>query len=296
MDFNFSEIQFHWRKTAADFVRSCAPLPADDASGAYWLERAVADSWDAGVFDCAVALESNCAGYFFMSEQVRRSFSEALRAMPAPVGAVLIWPDANSNGSPARGTTVTLADSQLRIDEVISLAQPDTTHCLGWAPSADSKAGGAISFLASGNSVAQSIEPANVDGFRTLPVNRLSGLLYSDGPNTRIHRSEALAFAQLLASAGAERALLFAAAGIGLAQVALDYALDYSRSRMSFHKPLCQHQAVALRLAGSAPLEKLVRDMRAFDHLEGTGDIHRLMITRSMLRNSPPNREGDLAR
>ena len=49
-------------------------------------------------------------------------------------------------------------------------------------------------------------------------------------------------------------------------------------------------------MAGDAPLEKLTRDMKAFDHLEGTGDIHRLMVTRSMLRNSPPNREGDFNR
>jgi alkylation response protein AidB-like acyl-CoA dehydrogenase len=283
MDFNFSEIQLHWRKAAADFVVSCSPPPADGASGAHWLERAVADSRRTGVFDCALALESGDTGFdllaiclvveelarldtgfcvaflnrslcyraasFFMSQQVRRSFAEALRTMPAPVGAVLIWPDANSNDSPSSGTTVTLADSQLRIDEVISLAQPDTTFCLGWAPSADSKADGAIGFLASGNSVAPSIEPASVDGFRTLPVNRITGLLYNDGPNTRIHCSEALDFAQLLASAGAERALLFAATEIGLAQVALDYALDYSRTRIAFDKPLCQHQAVALRLA-----------------------------------------------
>ncbi len=53
MDFNFTEIQLHWRKAAADFVRSCAPLQADGASGAYWLERAVADSRRVGVFDCA---------------------------------------------------------------------------------------------------------------------------------------------------------------------------------------------------------------------------------------------------
>ena len=133
--------------------------------------------------------------------------------------------------------------------QVISLAQPDTTICLGWAPDPDSKAGGAIGFLASANSLAHWIEPASVDGFRTLPVNRVTGLLYNDESNMRIHRSEALDFARLLATAGAERALLFAAAGIGLAQAALDYALDYSRGRMSCDKPLCQHQAVALRLA-----------------------------------------------
>jgi alkylation response protein AidB-like acyl-CoA dehydrogenase len=266
-----------------DFVRSCARQPADDSSEGSWLKRAVADSRDAGLFDCALVLESGgtrfdllalclvteelvrldtgfCMAFLnrslcyrasslFMSEPVRRSFSAALRDMPAPVGAALIWPDGNSADCPATGTTVTLEGSQLRIDEIISLAQPDTTLCLGWAPNPDSKAGGAIAFLASGNSLAHSIEPASVDGFRNLPLNRVTGLLYSDGWNSQIDRLEARDFAQLLATAEAERALLFAAAGIGLAQAALDYALDYSRGRMSFDKPLCQHQAVALRLA-----------------------------------------------
>ncbi len=58
----------------------------------------------------------------------------------------------------------------------------------------------------------------------------------------------------------------------------------------------CLDLAGRAAMAGAAPLEKLVRDMKAFDHLEGTGDIHRLMITRSMLRNSPMNREGDFIR
>ena len=43
-----------------------------------------------------------------------------------------------------------------------------------------------------------------------------------------------------------------AARGIGLAQAALDQALAYSQVRKTFGKPICQHQAIQLKLADMA--------------------------------------------
>ncbi len=43
-----------------------------------------------------------------------------------------------------------------------------------------------------------------------------------------------------------------AARGVGLAQAALDQALAYSRVRKTFGKPICQHQAIQLKLADMA--------------------------------------------
>jgi alkylation response protein AidB-like acyl-CoA dehydrogenase len=43
-----------------------------------------------------------------------------------------------------------------------------------------------------------------------------------------------------------------AARGVGLAQAALDAALAYSQIRKTFGKPICQHQAIALKLADMA--------------------------------------------
>src|SRR5260370_7820274 len=43
-----------------------------------------------------------------------------------------------------------------------------------------------------------------------------------------------------------------AARGVGLAQAALDQALAYSQVRKTFGKPICQHQAVQLKLADMA--------------------------------------------
>jgi acyl-CoA dehydrogenase len=51
--------------------------------------------------------------------------------------------------------------------------------------------------------------------------------------------------------------------------------------------------ATTMEIAGAAALhshslfEKFQRDAKAFDLLEGTGDIHRLMLSRALLRNSP---------
>jgi alkylation response protein AidB-like acyl-CoA dehydrogenase len=56
---------------------------------------------------------------------------------------------------------------------------------------------------------------------------------------------------------GAEAAVAFAATaaaavGVGLAQAAFEAALRYSQQRTTFGKPLCQHQAVQLKLADMA--------------------------------------------
>jgi alkylation response protein AidB-like acyl-CoA dehydrogenase len=43
--------------------------------------------------------------------------------------------------------------------------------------------------------------------------------------------------------------LLVSAVILGIARASLAYILDYSRRRTTFGKPICQHQAVSLRLA-----------------------------------------------
>jgi hypothetical protein len=59
---------------------------------------------------------------------------------------------------------------------------------------------------------------------------------------------------QIVRMIEAERDVLLLAIGIAMLRAALDYVLEYTQQRRSFGKPICQHQAVMLRLAdiGSA--------------------------------------------
>jgi alkylation response protein AidB-like acyl-CoA dehydrogenase len=50
-----------------------------------------------------------------------------------------------------------------------------------------------------------------------------------------------------------------AARGVGLAQAALDQALAYSQARKTFGKPICQHQAIQLKLADMATKVRAAR-------------------------------------
>src|SRR6516162_11761728 len=50
-----------------------------------------------------------------------------------------------------------------------------------------------------------------------------------------------------------------AARGVGLAQAALDQALAYSQVRKTFGKPICQHQAIQLKLADMATQVRAAR-------------------------------------
>lgn len=49
-----------------------------------------------------------------------------------------------------------------------------------------------------------------------------------------------------------EMGICLAACFIGLARASMDYALDYAKNRKSMGRPICEHQAVALKLAEMA--------------------------------------------
>lgn len=61
-----------------------------------------------------------------------------------------------------------------------------------------------------------------------------------------------------------------AARGVGVAQAALDEAVRYSQQRKSFGKPICQHQAIQLKLADMATRTQAARLLveRAADALD----------------------------
>jgi len=64
-----------------------------------------------------------------------------------------------------------------------------------------------------------------------------------------------------------------AARGVGIAQAALDAAIAYSQLRKSFGKPICQHQAIQLKLADMATQVRAARLLvadaaRAYDRGE----------------------------
>jgi acyl-CoA dehydrogenase len=139
-----------------------------------------------------------------------------------------------------------------------------------------------------------------------------------------------------------ESRIHLAASAVGIARAALEYAVEYARTREAFGKPIAAHQAVGFRLADMAtrvdaarllthraarstdagrhvpaeaamaklfasetatyvtwaalqtlggwgysreyPVEKWVRDARLEELEEGTSDIQRLIISRSLTR------------
>jgi alkylation response protein AidB-like acyl-CoA dehydrogenase len=74
------------------------------------------------------------------------------------------------------------------------------------------------------------------------------GRLVVDAVRPRLMLEEREAADQVVAAA----CVLAAASAVGLAQAAFEAALRYSQQRTTFGKPLCQHQAVQLKLADMA--------------------------------------------
>ncbi len=79
-------------------------------------------------------------------------------------------------------------------------------------------------------------------------------LVFEDFPVPADHLvggEEGRGFSQIMTSLELGR-INAAACGVGISQAALDAALSYAQERTSFGKPICEHQAVQLRLADMA--------------------------------------------
>jgi len=85
-----------------------------------------------------------------------------------------------------------------------------------------------------------------------------------------------------------------AARGVGLAQAALDEAVRYSQQRKTFGKPICEHQAIQLKLADMATRTQAARLLvetaaRAYDRGERCdmeAGMAKLFATETALENS----------
>lgn len=75
-----------------------------------------------------------------------------------------------------------------------------------------------------------------------------------------------------------------AAQAVGIAQAAFEAAFAYARERITFSKPIIEHQAVGFRLAAMA-VEQLYRDARVTRIYEGTNDIQHLVILRELTKS-----------
>ena len=69
-----------------------------------------------------------------------------------------------------------------------------------------------------------------------------------------IGETEGQGFKQIMAGLELGR-INVAARGVGVAQAALDEAVRYSQQRYTFGKPICQHQAIQLKLADIVPVD-----------------------------------------
>jgi alkylation response protein AidB-like acyl-CoA dehydrogenase len=76
------------------------------------------------------------------------------------------------------------------------------------------------------------------ENFRVPAVNLVGG-------------AEGQGFKQVMTALEAGR-IMIAASGVGVAQAAFEAALRYSQQRSAFGKPICQHQAIQLKLADMA--------------------------------------------
>jgi acyl-CoA dehydrogenase len=278
------------------------------------------------------------------TEEQQRRWVEPLTGEKPTLGALAITePDVGSDAA-AIQTTATRTDGGYVLSgqkSWISSAGPASFYVVFATVEPGSRAKGITAFLVEKEDAGLTIgPPVRKMGQRAI----INAELFLDDVEVPVDRrlgEEGQGFRGLMRTFDLSRITL-AAAATGLARAALEYAVDYAKTREQFGRPIGQHQAVAFRLADMAmrvdasrlltwraarladsgadvtreaamaklfasetamwctwaavqtlggwgysrelPVEKWMRDAKLEEIEEGTSDIQRLIISRSLLR------------
>ena len=278
------------------------------------------------------------------NEEQQRRWVEPLTGDRPHLGALAITEPGVGSDAAAIQTTATRSDDGYVLrgqKSWISSAGPATSYVVFATVEPGSRARGITAFVVEKDDPGLTIGPPMRKMGQRAIINAELFLDDVEVPVDRRLGAEGEAFAGLMRTFDLSRITL-AAAATGLARAALEYAVDYARTREQFGRPIGRHQAVAFRLADMAvrvdasrlltrraarladsgadvsreaamaklhasetamfctwaavqtlggwgysrdyPVEKWMRDAKLEEIEEGTSDIQRLIISRSLLR------------
>jgi len=278
------------------------------------------------------------------NEEQQRRWVEPLTGDRPHLGALAITEPGVGSDAAAIQTTATRSDGGYVLrgqKSWISSAGPATSYVVFATVEPGSRARGITAFVVEKDDPGLTIGPPMRKMGQRAIINAELFLDDVEVPVDRRLGAEGEAFAGLMRTFDLSRITL-AAAATGLARAALEYAVDYARTREQFGRPIGRHQAVAFRLADMAvrvdasrlltrraarladsgadvsreaamaklhasetamfctwaavqtlggwgysrdyPVEKWMRDAKLEEIEEGTSDIQRLIISRSLLR------------
>jgi alkylation response protein AidB-like acyl-CoA dehydrogenase len=191
------------------------------------------------------------------SGELQQKVKQKLSASDSGIGPVPLWPDPNdskwlpaevASAEPTAGNLVE-AEGFLYGAHSLCPCEAGASDFLVCGPTSGEKPRGTILLMSSAGNHKVSLQPTNTLGLRSLKFHRVSFQVNLSECSHIFVYPDLQDYFKLQNQIFAERVLLSAAIVLGVAQASLDYALDYSRKRVTFGKTINQHQAVALRLA-----------------------------------------------
>jgi alkylation response protein AidB-like acyl-CoA dehydrogenase len=219
-------------------LTSAAILIEELAWGEGSLALAVADGY---LRRAALALLSNASA--------QPSIVQSLKSAPAR-HAIVLWPGPAETEGPAMAT---VAEGRLRVAYNGRITNRQAPAFIGGALLADGAASGrhALYFVNAEDAVVE-FETRDCLGLNASSMGdlRLEKQIGENDCFVEFENDELyFGFWQALC---AQRTVLYGAALVGISRAAFEYALDYSKERTTFGKPIVQHQAVGLKLADMA--------------------------------------------
>jgi butyryl-CoA dehydrogenase len=179
-----------------------------------------------------------------------RKVTRALAKAESCTASILLWPEEDEEGALVERAVG--AGRQLCGSQAVSLAQGDTNAFVGCSVRGGVDGSKTIGFFVSTEASGVDLQPVKNFGLRSLSFHQVSFVKDVDDADAVFEFRSTQQYDGFRSQLSAERDVLMAAVVLGIAGAAFDYALNYSRERMTFGKPINQHQAVALKLADMA--------------------------------------------
>ena len=177
---------------------------------------------------------------------------ELLTAASKGLETVLVWSGSDEQETVGEKALSVFDKSRnsISIKSKMSLAQAETMAYMGCVLLDSSSETYGFFLIEAGSDTAKTvIKPIETLGLQGIRFSEMSLEKELDTKDCIVEFKDKQKYQSFLKELSKERAILLASVVTGIARAGFEYALEYSKERTTFGKPISQHQAVSLRLA-----------------------------------------------
>jgi acyl-CoA dehydrogenase len=271
--FSGAQVRPNWSRVEQDneLVLLLSAKARDRGLADFWMEKSTTGvdlttlailieelAWGDGSLAIAIANKYLCyrAAQLVGDTNILNRVTERLSGTAHALEAALLWPQTDGldlQAAPSAQSVFNSEDARLFVECRNSTARTQTSLLMGTA--LDNKGQGRHVFYLVDRKMDDgtlTIEQRDSLGLKASAFGDLTLQKRLGAQDLKAEFKDEAAHINFWRTLSGERRLIYSAALIGISRAAFEYALEYSKERVAFGKPISQHQAVGLKLADMA--------------------------------------------